>query len=262
MSMHEFEDVVEASVLVLDHSHRQGRVQDLRSKFYNLYGYQALWDTGFTHFRVMDLLLRHRFVYRFALSEHPQYDRYRSVLDRLARQDDFSFIMVDPTLEWHETENPEAGYYDPPFLYCDAGSHLWRLFVEAGQVAGRDARAPRLQPVRAIASLVVEEAELQEQRNVISQWYPLAAASICNPTGIVLQEGPELDVAALQRDPDLLRIREATIRTRAYERDIDYGMTRLPKREEPESLLAFDLTFSPTESALRFLRWWFEPVIG
>ena len=60
MSMHEIEELQEVSIRLLD------RIEGLdhRSMFKRLYDFDALFDTGFTHFRVMDILLKRRFYYR------------------------------------------------------------------------------------------------------------------------------------------------------------------------------------------------------
>ncbi len=73
MSIHEYEAVVEQSVRTLSRSGRPDR----RDLYKCLYDFQAEFDTGYTHFRVMDLLLDARSVYRFTMDEHPHYDRYR-----------------------------------------------------------------------------------------------------------------------------------------------------------------------------------------
>ena len=79
MSMHEFEDVVEGSIRLLTTSHRS--IEDLRCCYATLYHFQEEWDTGYTHFRVMDLLLSARYVYRIPVSEYPMQGRNAPVED-------------------------------------------------------------------------------------------------------------------------------------------------------------------------------------
>jgi hypothetical protein len=80
MSMHAIEDIVEWSIVSLDKSKRAASL-DCRSLFKSLYDFQSKYDTGFTHFRVMAQLIKHRFVYVFAVEEHPDYDLVKPPLD-------------------------------------------------------------------------------------------------------------------------------------------------------------------------------------
>lgn len=79
MSMHEFEDLVEMSVNCLDQAGEHGSFEQ-RSLFWNLYQFQESWDTGFTHLRVIDTLLKHRFVYQFNIEQHPEYSAHKAFL--------------------------------------------------------------------------------------------------------------------------------------------------------------------------------------
>ena len=302
MSMHEFEDVVEASVRLLvknptvrrlaavelpddvakrpNVSHlllarhpevaaafeRDGVVAqatehdvDVRSMLFTLYGYQQLWDTGFTHFRLMDLLLEQRFAYRFSMGDHPLYEQHKAALDAFVAADDFSELPVDPSRPWDEAMNPTAGYFEPPHLYCDAGSLLWDVFVQKGRLQGRDAVRPLLVDLPSLVLDIVRAAEAEGDIDLIAQWYPLMAATMCNLSGCLLLPIPALPAASLISDPTLQAIREIAIRTRAFEKDHDYGMTRLPKEWSPESVLGFD--FLGREESLEFLRHWFQPVL-
>lgn len=170
MGMHEFEDLVEKTIQLLGASEQAGNL-DLRSMFWRLYQFQAAWDTGFTHFRVIDILLQHRFVYRFALSQHPDYSLYREYFDGLS---DFTHIYLKPGQPWHSQENPAVGYYHPPYLYCDAGSLLWRRFVENGVLTGAEALPPdeNLTLVE-VAREAVVEAYRKSEFLWISWWYSL-----------------------------------------------------------------------------------------
>jgi hypothetical protein len=302
MSMHEFEDVVEASVRLLaknpsvrrlaavelpdevakrpNVSHlllarhpevagafeRDGVVAratekdvDVRSMLFTLYGYQQLWDTGFTHFRLMDLLLEHRFAYRFSMGDHPLYERHKAALDAFVVAADFSELPLDPSRPWDEAMNPTAGYFEPPHLYCDAGSLLWDAFVQSGRLQGRDAVRPLLVDMPSLVLEIVRTAEAEGDTDLIAQWYPLMAATMCNLSGCLLLPIPALPAASLIADPTLQAIREIAIRTRAFETDHDYGMTRLPKEWSPESVVGFD--FLGREESLEFLRHWFQPVL-
>ena len=98
MSMHEFEDLVEYSIRALADSALRDLL-DVRSVCWWLYDFQNHWDTGFTHFRVMDSLLDFRFAYRFDLVQHPDYQRERAYFESLK---DFAFILVTPNSAFGE----------------------------------------------------------------------------------------------------------------------------------------------------------------
>lgn len=175
--MHEVESLVELSVYCLDRSREEAL--DRRSLFFNLYRLQQQFDTGFTHFRVMDLLIKHRFVYTFPVSAHPAYAANKNWFDALAAGQQFSFIYRQPTAAWDETANPVAGYanYDFPtqtyILYCDAGSLLWADMVAQGVLTGDDAVAPEHIAPFSMAHEIAEAAGEQKDKDLLASWYQL-----------------------------------------------------------------------------------------
>lgn len=218
MSMHEFEALVEDSVEILATSGRPG--PELRSLYWNLYEFEAHWDTGFTHFRSMDRLLEARFVYRYAIPEHPDYAARRSYFDSLAG---FSFV-----------EPEDGGYVQPPALYFDAGSPLWQRFVELGRLTGSDAERPRRLPLTSIAYDVARLAEAAGNRRLVSWWYRLLAPELLGDT----------QIGELEADPVLRDLRALVRRTGALAVKDDYGLLRDP---DPR-----DLAETPG------LAWWFD----
>ena len=177
MSMHEFEDLVEMSVKILDGCPAAAS-RAMRSLLWHLYDFEAKWDTGFTHFRSREALIRHRFVYQWALAEHPDYEIYRAELDAIAAQSQAAdtasrvvFIRLNPahvpdvatfkqmTFQGRiafNRENPYGGYYRAPYLYCDADSPLWERFVDVGKLTGADAVPPdKTVPLAQVAREVV-----------------------------------------------------------------------------------------------------------
>ena len=122
-----------------------------------------------------------------------------------------------------------------------------------------DAVRPLLVDLTALAAHVCALAERAGDADLVSQWYLLTPAALCNPTGCNLYDMPAVSLGVAREDSAIASIREAAIRTGAYRIDPDYGMTRLPKRDDPNSLLAFD--FMGRDGSLDFLRWWFAPVL-
>lgn len=236
MSMHEFEDLVEASIRLLARSAHHSH-QERRSLYWNLYEFQALFDTGFTHFRVLELLLAAGYTYRFDLCEHPDYQQAADFFQRLHA---FSFLYVHPTQPWNGEQNPMAGYYQPPFLYCDVNSPLWARFVRQGRLTGEDALAvERLDPLD-LAHQVVEEAFLQQDFWLVAQWYMLL-------TPYLLMTFDEQAVTTLMELESLNQIKRRFYQTAAH--TIELGSYGYLRRLTPEEL---DEEESP------ILSWWLQ----
>jgi hypothetical protein len=232
MSMHEFEDLVEESVRVLASSKLRAEL-DLRSIYWWLYDFQNHWDTGFTHFRVMDSLLDARFIYRMEPSQHPDYVALREFFARLT---DFAFIRINPlesaatnffdTVKGWTATNPVAGYFNAPYLYCDAGSPLWARLVEAGVLTGRDAVPPDAQLGLTGAVLAVcRAAEEQGDISLIGAWYGYLALQLASFND---------DLDPLLNDPSLSELMTLTQHLKAP------NFTRTP-----EPLMALLKGFAP-----------------
>ncbi|HVI47652.1 MAG TPA: tetratricopeptide repeat protein [Chitinophaga sp.] len=215
MSMHEVESLVELSVLCLDNSSNEQL--DRRSLFYNLYRLQGQFDTGFTHFRVMDILVKHKFVYTFPVMAHPAYAQHQRFFDELAAAGKFSFIYEQPEKPWDAESNPVAAYTAPDaaanayVLYCDAGSSLWKAMVAAGSLKGNAAIAPQEIPVFSLALTLAEEAGRQEDKYLLGLWYQLLPYMVMNAE----YSGEPIDTESLKAILDIVlahnAIEEATL---------------------------------------------------
>ncbi len=228
MAMHEFEDLVEQSVRVLAASSLRAEL-DLRSIYWWLYDFQNHWDTGFTHFRVIDALLEARFVYRLEPTQHPDYAALRDFFDGLT---DFAFIRVNPLEPWGTNffdtvkgwtaTNPIAGYFKAPYVYCDAGSPLWARLVTADVLTGRDAAPPdaRLGLTGAVLA-VCRAAEAQGDIDLIGAWYgylALQLASFNDDLDPLLDDPALADLVVLTQHlkaPNLTRTPEPLLALRA-----------------------------------------------
>jgi hypothetical protein len=223
MSMHEFEAIVEVAIRKLAASPRKDQL-DLRSLFWNLYAFQKHWDTGFTHFGVMDILLAERFAYRFRIEAHPDYTRHKEYFDAL---DGFSFIYAEPEREWDKDTNPAVGYFKSPYLYCDAGSPLWQRWIEAGLLSGMDTVPP--------VPMDIVELKAQSCVEQISWWYSALFSELFLDDE---QRGPAMV------DPSIKEIREIVLETGAIDIDPGYGCLAYPPRDVIEEY--------------PFAAWWFE----
>jgi hypothetical protein len=213
MSMHEFEDVVEESIVLLAGSGLSPT--DLRSRYWNLYEFQGRWDTKFTHFRVMEHLLSARYVYRIPVDEHPDYDAYREYFDAIDR-----FTWVEKPVE------REGGYVEPPFVYFDAGSPLWLKMVTLGRLVGTDADPPQSIDLPQIAAEVARLAEAAQDVALIALWYRVLAYEM-------FMNDPQ-DLSA---NPGLRDLRARVRSTRALELENPYRAITDPDaqtlRDEP-----------------------------
>ena len=242
MSQHEIEDLLEESIRLLD------RIEGLdhRSMFKRLYDLEAspCFDIAFTHFRVMDILLKRRFYYRMALEDHPDYAQFKDALEGI-RKEDFSPIARDPSAE-DDSDNPVVACWSKGQLYCEAGSELWTKLSELGRLSGADREAPQPIDFVDIADTVVSFAVAEGNKELTAGWY--AALPI-----LLLFESPPEQSALGPDDAALQRIRDAVVKSEAYKIKGD-GCLAYPARDEDWGDLEPD--------GVRFLQWWYEPLWG
>ncbi|MEV0460141.1 hypothetical protein [Catellatospora methionotrophica] len=234
MSMHYIEDLVSASVELLDARHAPDDDR-LRGWFTALYAFQSGYDCSFTQGRVLDILLRRRHTYRFALTEHPDYAARRAFFDGLTAFQGLREFDEDDDFDGYDSWL-EDGYVDPPWLYCEAGSALWRRLVDAGRLAGRDAVAPDRVALIDVVAEVAAAAEQTGDVPLIAEWYGLGHAA--------LVDGTPLTADDLNAITGVARLREIVRRSGA-------GAVSLPDG------------YRPTEDQLEMLddereTWWYE----
>lgn len=140
MSNHEFEDFIEQSIRLL---HEHDTTIDHRSAFIALWKFQEQGDCGFTHFRVMPILLERRAAYRFSKEVHPAIDALEGV-------------------------NRDLGYVDDTFLYCDAGSTLWKQLRD--ELSAEDRIEPVELPLTTVGQHVLRAAEKVNDVDTIAMW--------------------------------------------------------------------------------------------
>lgn len=176
MSEHVIEDLVADSVRLLD---RYAAADDPRPRdwFRALYRFQDGHDCSFTHFRVMDALLRRRHTYRLPLDRHPDHAERSGWFTAL---DGFTALREHDEHDARDEDDPgfegygdwlEDGYADPPFLYCDAGTALWRRLVDAGELRGADAVPPGRVPLIEVVREVAVAAERDGDGELVGWWY-------------------------------------------------------------------------------------------
>ena len=270
MSMHEFEDLVESSIIILSKS-KKAEEMDLRSVFYNLYGFQAWFDTGYTHFRLIDELLKHNFVYRLPLSEFPKYKKYKSYFETIKKNKKSTFINKIPNKEWG-SKNPDIGYYDADssFLYCDAGSILWKMWVREGKLKDKDSISPKKIALTKIAKDICVESEKQISDDPENALYTIYMWFLLYP--YIFSKNENINFQKIKNKASVKQIRAIAIRTKAYELEKEYEYTNdaycptLEDMEEYEIDEFFEGMFDElgiyddSKSSLKFLKWWYKPL--
>ena len=93
MSMHEIEDLIESTIRTIDTLDIPS--SEKRQLFANCYRAQAYFDTSYTHFRLMEVLLRNDYMQTFRLHNFPPARKYPEYYQLLQDQD-FEYIYEHP----------------------------------------------------------------------------------------------------------------------------------------------------------------------
>ena len=270
MSQHEYEALVAYSIEALDEVNDESL--DIRSIAWNLYQYQLRFDTGFTHFRVMDILLKHRYVYQFNITEHPDYTKYTEAYNQLIacfkQNSNSKKTYPEPVdkegnliLGHRRGIDEDVGYYANNLLHVDAGSTLWTRLVANQRLSGCDAIAPEVMPLQIIALHVVKAAQKLGYTDLIKWWYPGLATAlfdeyICDDEEFYLSLPADFEI--LRNDSAILAIRAIISQMNLLadtEEDEDwYNDLSMPSQEDLAEFMASE-EFSVAE--LDFLHWWF-----
>ncbi|WP_331772789.1 hypothetical protein OG948_55955 (plasmid) [Embleya sp. NBC_00888] len=145
MSEHLVEDLVADSVRVLD-GHAEAGDPRVRDWFAVLYDFESRHDCSFTRFRVMDILLRRGYTYRFPVDRHPEYAERSAYFDAPTEFTELRTFDEDaPDFDGYESWLVD-GYIAPPFLYCDAGTRCgdaWSPSVNSTVPTPPRSAAPR-----------------------------------------------------------------------------------------------------------------------
>ncbi|MFZ1108452.1 MAG: hypothetical protein WAN43_08920 [Rhodomicrobium sp.] len=239
--MHIYEAVVEASVKLLAKTDRG----DLRDLYKALYAFQRRYDTGYTHFRVIEHLLQARFVYRIAMREHPDYALYKVALDEIANKDE-GWVALNPTLKGSK-ENPCVGYWKDNYLYFDAGDELWKKLVAAKKLTGSDSIPPKNLDIIEVALTVVDYAKNENDNELIDWLYAFLPLDLAYFS--------QYDPKSLKENSNIIKFRDIAIAKKCYEFEHEYNDGTLGYWADPDAWDYIDPKFH------EFLFWWFAPVI-
>ena len=159
MSEHAIEGLIEDTVHLLDKADLPDQVK--RAHLAAIYRIQAFYDTGYTHFRVIDLLLKYRFVYRVPADSFPGSQAANATVP--------GWVAIEQTGE--SVYAQQEG--DKVFLYVDAGSESWERLCKEGILSGKDCEILDEIPFPTLFRNILQEAEKQEEQELLTNWYGL-----------------------------------------------------------------------------------------
>lgn len=140
MAQHAIEDLIEDTVYLIDKADLSNATK--RDFLAGIYRIQEFYDTGYTHFRVIDILLKYKFVYRLPMDTCPADIR-------------------------------EQGYIQDDKIYVDAGSASWQLLCEEGILKDDDCAPLTPLVIPELFKNILLEAEKQGEQVLLTQWYGL-----------------------------------------------------------------------------------------
>ena len=125
MSMYEIEDLMEKTVRLIDKS--DFKPNEKRNFIWNTYDLQNQFDCSFTHFRLMDILIKNEYVQLYDVEDFPLAKAYPDYFAELPNKE-FDYINKNPLEEWSET-NQEIAYWDREYnkIFADFGSEFYTI---------------------------------------------------------------------------------------------------------------------------------------
>lgn len=228
MSMHEVEDIIEETVHLIDAAELSN--EQKRNYLYNLYQLEYYFDTSYTQFRVMEILLKYQYVYKLPLNTHPDF-----------KKKGFEF---DKDRGWVKSVDQQYSVYaqkedDTIFLYGNAGSVIWQHWVDAGILTGNDKTAPAKLSVPATILTFMQLAATQQDKQLMDRWYALFV-NCCLDFTFSEKESVPKSFAELVKDTSILSIRELA-------QQFELGKKR--RKEDDEDLCLLPATKNEKELA-------------
>lgn len=161
MSMWEVEELVERSVWLIDNS--EFSMAQKRNLIWNAYEIQGYFDCSFTHFRVIDILLKYEFIQQYELQDFPLSKEYPEFFKEIT-QEDFKWIKQNPTKPWSAKDNPSIAYWSKEShkVFVDFGTKYYTLHPE---------KQPTKYDPLAFATLIIKEAgKDNKNHSIVYDW--------------------------------------------------------------------------------------------
>ena len=157
--MWEIEALMENTIKLIDKS--SASPSEKRKLIRNTYDLQNEFDCSFTHFRVMDILLKNQYVQQYDIDDFPMTNNYPSYFNELSNKD-FEWIRNNPTLKWSK-ENISVAYWDKKSnkIYADFGSKYYSN--------KQTESISKIEPIQ-FGIVIMEEALRQNEKSSIYDW--------------------------------------------------------------------------------------------
>ena len=254
MSMHEIESLVEDSIRILEKTTKS--IPEKRNLIYNLYNFQARYDTGYTHFRLAEILKKNQFLFSIKINEYPEYQKHKIYfqnIEKEIRQDKSTWVSPpDNDTVYGVLEDEEV------LLYFDYGSMLWQTLVKEEKLKDKNT-PPADYTIPKLAEEIMKIAETKDLPQLIHQWYALLVNSFIEYEW-TFSEKPTTFLD-LVHDKVFLNIKEIGINAGVSTSKEDWGYLKMPRLKEELDLvneaemdrafiLRFWLNFSTEPAAL------------
>ena len=222
MSMHEIEGLVEDSV-------RQIASPSNRHLVYQLYQFQATYDTGYTHFRVKELLIEIGYLHYLPIQKLPGYQTGHPEIEAFVKKLEKS---KSGWLSW-----TGAHYYGQlqddgqTIIYFDYGSPLWTEAVQANLIDEPKATTPPSLDELSLAAQMMKAALEKGNTALVCQWY----AMITNAH--IEWDIANNDFLVLAADERVLAVKAMAIQAGINKYDEDWGYLKLASWKEEKDLI-------------------------
>lgn len=145
MSMWEFEAFAEMAVQLIAKSDLPS--SDKRVLMASAHELVNGFDVSFTHFRTAREMVDVHFLHRISLTDHPQYNEHKAIIDEMAAGEAKSeWLSFGPKNKYGYRDGPAEGIYQstevagyPPGLWFDSTMPAWQKAVDAGLLTGPSA---------------------------------------------------------------------------------------------------------------------------
>lgn len=163
MSMGEIEGIVEDSTYLIAESNLSKK--EKRDLLVNLYHFNKRFDTSYTHFRCIDILLKYGHTYKIPVEQHPDY-----ASNKKAFKEKDHWVAADFSNE----KSAKVFLADDEHLYFDAGDAFWNRLSKISKDYGDSPKRYR------VAQLILQLLTLSAQKEnyqLFTEWYTVSTNS-------------------------------------------------------------------------------------
>lgn len=193
MGMYEIEGVVIDSVSCIDNN-KDLKLQDKRNIIHSLYEFQKMFDTGYTYFRVYDILKKYHYLISIPIDKHPDYEELKPRIEEAKRNNETWFWLDNESLI------KDIGKEDngKPLFHIVVGSSIWKKLVDSGVIEGEEKQGVTQLPWLDMVDIVVCSAKEQKNTDLSAQWYDT----------MIYLVSPDLEYCDEPTETDLLKIEQ------------------------------------------------------